>query len=263
MKILFYTRNNLTKWSEFLVSNLTCSKDILTVSEINGIGDYSLQDEFYKNVYSETSKEYALNRFGENICDEIIIRCRLLKNLERDLSLKMIGSMIISIEKILDSFKPDLFLSLRVDSYVLDIFSKILKERNINYLGLWKAALLEDHFFFTTSGEHFSLESINQEKVNRVYNQITSENFKATSITSTNQFTLATFLKKWLYYSFRDFALTWYSKFISDVYGYRYMTTGRNVPEYNVKLSNWRVNQLINKNWKKDSEIVMIRRHYL
>ena len=29
------------------------------------------------------------------------------------------------------------------------------------------------------------------------------------------------------------------------------MTTGKNVPEYNVKFSNWRVSQLINRNWEE------------
>ncbi len=250
MKILFYTRNNLTEWSKFLVNNLKSPSKILVVSEINGIGDYSLQDEYYKNVHLERSRLYAIEEFGESTCFEIITRCRLLKNLDEDLALRMIGAMLQSVEKILDSFQPDIFLSLRVDSYVLDIFSKILKRRGIKYLGLWKAALLEDHFFFTTSGEYFSLESIDEAKVEIVYDQITSESFKATSIVSTNQFSLGRFMRNWLYYFIRDITLFYYSRLISDIYGYRYMTTGRNVPEYNVKLSNWKVNKFINKNWK-------------
>ncbi len=251
MKVLFYTRNNLTDWSSFLSNHLSTPTEILTVSEINGIGDYSLQDEFYNAMSSSYSKNFAIDRFGLAACEDMIARCRLLKNIDEKIALKMIGSMTMSIEKLLDNFQPQFFLSLRVDSYVLDIFSKILEERKIKYLGLWKAALLEEHFFFTTSGEHVTYETIDEKKVEGVYESITSNSFKATSIVSTNRFSLMTFAGKWIYYLARDFLLTIYSKLVSDAYGYRYMTTGRNVPEYNVKLSNWMVNSLVNKNWEK------------
>lgn len=254
MKILFYTRNNLTVWTSFVLKNLSVKTDYLVVSELNIDSGYSLKEKFYENVYKDSSKAYALKKFGYETCDEIIIRCRLLKNIDKEKSLRMIGAMSISIEHLLEKFQPDSFVALRIDSYVLDLFNRLLIERNIKYIGLWKAALKKDNFFITTKGEHISISEVKPENADKLYEEINSEDFQATSIKNTNEFSFLTFLRRWLYYKFRDIALSIASKLQNDPLGYRYITSGKNVPEYKVKLKNFMVNRLFEKDWKNKLE---------
>lgn len=251
MKALFYTRHNLTPWVRFISENLSATDETLIISELRNEGVYSLANNFYEYIDQPEISKYAVEYYGEGDCVKIIARCRLLRNIDKNESLKMIGAMTKSLQDVLNDFNPDVFIALRIDSYVLDIMDRLLKERQIPYLGLWKAALVEDMFFVTIRGEHFQMRDPNSEEINELISNLTKQDFKATSISGKYKYDLSSFLKKKIYYFLRDTILNFQRFIHKDYYGYRYLTTGKNVKEYNLKATNWLVNDLIDSSWEE------------
>ena len=67
--------------------------DVTVLSDLRGEGDYSLVDDFYRFMRKGDAAAVAIARFGEDGCADIILRCRSLRSLDRDLAMRMIGGM--------------------------------------------------------------------------------------------------------------------------------------------------------------------------
>src|SRR5207237_5780245 len=91
-RLVFFTIHNTTPWWKYLGSRINFA-DVTVLSDLRGEGDRSLVDDFYRFMERGDSAEAALARFGKDGCADIILRCRVLRSLERQLALRMIGGM--------------------------------------------------------------------------------------------------------------------------------------------------------------------------
>lgn len=249
MKILLYTRRTMTNWMRYLANNLTVASSTMIMSELRNEGDISIADDFYRYFHKPDIAEQASRQFGEDGCNDIIARCRLLRNLKKDMALKMIGSAGQSCRTLIDNFKPNIFLALRIDSYVLDIIDRILAERRIPYIGLWRAAVVPNMLFFTTRGEHIPLREPKEEEIKECISRVIDIEFKATSLKKNVKYNFWNFFKEQLYYNLRDNFIDIQRWIIRDPFGYRYLTTSKHVKEYRVRLKDLEVLRYMRKDW--------------
>jgi len=240
MKILIYSRRGNSSWWRFVGSNLHCASAIEMVSELRYEFGHSLATKFYSTLNDKNSSKYAANFFTHLEICEIIVRCRLLRSIDNTLAVKMIGAMAVSIDEILARVKPDVFLTTRIDSYVLDVFQRLLLMRKIPYVGLWRAALFKDMCFITARGEQNLIRHVPKDELKKSMTAVRSDGFEATSIRGGKQKGLRSFIKKRAYYTCRDYFLNLQRHFHRDPLGYRYMTSGLFVPEYRVSFADWK-----------------------
>ena len=78
--------------------------------------------------------EVAVGRYGEDGCADIILRCRVLRSLKRELALGLIGSMTQAVECAFNDLDPDLVLTFTMDRYVMDVMSRMAVARGVDFL---------------------------------------------------------------------------------------------------------------------------------
>ena len=249
MRILLYTRHNATDWFRYIASNLKVASKTLIMSELRNEGDVSITDDFYRFYRQPDIAVQAFNKFGETECNEIIARCRLLRNLKKRKAMKMIGAAWQACLVLIDKFDPDMFLAFRIDSYVLDIIDRILKERGVPYIGLWRAAIVPNMVFITTRGEYTPLREPGEEEIQQCISRITSPDFQATSLKKNAKYDFLNFLKKYTYSNVRDCFLEIQRSIVRDPQGYRYLTTHHHVPEYRLGFSNRHLVNYMREDW--------------
>ena len=242
--ILVYSRKGIAKWANNLVFFLN-SKGVQSssFSELRMGSNFSLTNSFYNAI--KYNKIY--NHYDEIEINNIIIRCRLLRSLRRELAIKMILAMDYSVNILFDETNPKYIVSLRVDSYVLDLIERSSKKRGIIFLGIWKSAFIKGYFFVTSRGELNYLRPTFEQVV--CENDITNPKFKAVSIKGSKNFNTVSNFKIKLYDLFRSYYLSIFKYIIKDRLGYRYLTNSFMIPEYSVNITELSYDAFIKDDW--------------
>jgi hypothetical protein len=132
-RLVFFTIHNTTQWWKYLGSRIDFA-DVTVLSDLRGEGDRSLADDFYRFMERGDAAEAARVRFGDDGCADIILRCRVLRSLDRALALRLIGSMTQAIECAFDDLDPDLVLTFTMDRYVMDVMARTAIAHGIDLL---------------------------------------------------------------------------------------------------------------------------------
>lgn len=133
-----------------MIGKFTFKNNFINISDNKDCDETGLVKNFYKNL--ENEKIYLKSNISNKKVNEIIERDRMLRNINRNLSIKLINSMYQAIEKVLTQFKPKLVVSMAIDSYVLDLLFLICKKKRIKYVGLI-ASCINGYFRITAKGE--------------------------------------------------------------------------------------------------------------
>jgi len=243
--ILVYCRKGTFKWAnEFVQFFKLEGENSYSFSELKFGSNLSLYSAFYYAI--DFNKSY--NNFDDIEINDIIARCRLLRSLPRKLAVKMIIAIDYSVNSMFDEVNPKYIVSLRVDSYVLDIIERSSKKRGIIFLGIWKSAFKMRYFFVTSRGElnylQVSFENVVKE------NDITNRDFKAVSIIKSKKFTKLESLKIKIYDLARSYYLTAVKYLLNDRLGYRYLTNSFIVQDYNISLMEISYDKFIKDDWR-------------
>src|SRR5688572_2367645 len=132
-RLLVYIRHNTQPYWTHIANSLSFASSIVTVGELRRGLDINIMPGFYRALSDPRVIEGALLRLGEQGVLEISQRCRLLRSLPFSQARAMVGAMWHTLEVLTDEQRPDLFLSFMVDSYVLDIWERILKRRRVPF----------------------------------------------------------------------------------------------------------------------------------
>ena len=133
-----------------MIGKFTFKNNFINISDNKDCDETGLVNNFYRNL--ENEKIYLKSNISNKKVNEIIERDRMLRNINRNLSIKLINSMYQAIEKVLTQFKPKIVLSMAIDSYVLDLLYLICKKKKIKYVGLI-ASCINGYFRITAKGE--------------------------------------------------------------------------------------------------------------
>jgi hypothetical protein len=200
-RIIFFTIHNTTRWWKYLGSQIDFA-EVTVLSDLRGDGDWSLVDDFYRFLRSGDAAGAAVARFGEDGCAEIILRCRSLRNLERELAMKMIGGMAQAIETAFDRFDPKLVLTFTMDRYVIDVMARVARARGIDLLEM-TASIVPDQIIFHRRGELVPLREPSPEELGEAVKILCAESFAPVYVRNAKKFSSRRFWQVFGYFALR------------------------------------------------------------
>ena len=150
-KILCYIRPFTKKQFSFFVNYLSQNQKIIYTSEHRSVDNTGLPDLYYSFL---KTKNLRLNQTKLSKLDsiDIISRCRLLRNLKSKDSLQHLIAMYLSVEKVINTVKPDFVTMQTVDAFIPDLFRFVCKKKKIKFIGI-VGTCIHNHFRITSRGE--------------------------------------------------------------------------------------------------------------
>lgn len=170
MKVLVHLRPGEKDFYLKLVNMAFPDDEIITVSDENGSG----MIWFGQYLYNDTSNAY----FDTDTTNDIIMRCRFLRKIDRRLAVKLINNLACGLDSLFAESHLSVVVGGLVDCYTQDVLERIACKHEVLYVSF------VGHFFtgyarITSRGElrQFPREVSDQE-IKDVLNKISVESFK-------------------------------------------------------------------------------------
>jgi hypothetical protein len=194
MKIGFYVRPWSYKYFKYMASLLGGHVTPYFVSDFKGLCKGDLSTEFYailKNV-DRLSKVDISHLDGERI----VSQDRLLRTLPHKDAINLIKAAHYSILKYLQKANIDTFISVTIDSYIIDLIELNCKRLNIKFIGI-HLTMISGYTLITARGESNSIRNVDIKELSKVYKKLTSSDYSVNYVENKNPpFSLA--LKRWI-----------------------------------------------------------------
>jgi hypothetical protein len=247
MRVMIYTFSSTTPWWRYLASRLTFATQTILVSDLPEVDVYIIPS-FYRHLERPDVAAAATSALGEDGCDQVIGRCRLLRYLDRALAMRMVGAMWRTIEELLDEYRPELFLCFVVDRYILDLFERALARRGVRYVGL-AAGVLPDQVMFMAKGEYLPIREPSEAEVDRAVATLTETKFVPSYVGKT-PFSFSRFMKLYTHFTARWLAFEGLMLWRKNPLDYRYLATRWAACGYRVRLRDWQVMKFFHADWQ-------------
>jgi hypothetical protein len=246
-RLVFFTIHGTTPWWKYLASRIDFA-DVTVLSDLRGDGDRSLVDDFYRFMAKGDAAEIALARHGEAGCADIILRCRVLRSIDRGLALRMIGSMTQAIERAFDDLDPALVLTFTMDRYVMDVMERTARARGIDFLEM-TTSIIPDEVMFLRRGKPVWLREPSEQAVDAAVRQLCQEDFAPVYVRNASKFSIARFWRIFIYFAIRGaFFNVW--RFIKrDRFNIHYMDALKSL-KHKVRLMDVNALKLLDVNWQ-------------
>jgi hypothetical protein len=246
MKTLCYLRPYNKNQLLTISKNLRPKDDIKIFSEHPLVDQTGLPKLYYQNLnfFFNTSGHKDFNKKEIN---EIILRCRLLRNIEKKKALKHLTAMSFAIKEVLEIEKPNYLILQTVDHYISDLMYHYCKKKNIKFIGIVTTPF-NNYFRVTSKGE----ATFNKKTKNKIHKKLFKDYLDKKYIPIFNKKSISSPIKsvftRWLKNSFS--IIFFYSKRIIylDYYNFHYWAM------YLIAKKNFNFffpNDIGNKNWKK------------
>ena len=190
-RLVFFTIHRTTPWWSYLASRIDFA-DVTVLSDHRGEGDRQLVDDFYRFMKTGDAAAAAAARFGDVGCADIILRCRVLRSLDRNLALRMIGAMAQAIEVAFDDLHPDLILTFTMDRYVMDVMARLANARGIDFLEMTSSPI-PDHVIFHRRGQLVPLGEPSEEDLGKAVEILSEDGFAPVYVRDATKFSRAQF----------------------------------------------------------------------
>lgn len=138
-------------------------------------GTEDTRKRFYA-AYEANERSQELSAEDE---DEIVTRCRYLRNIDREKAVRQAHAMAVSIAAKLDDFRPEAILSHVVDDYVTHVCSILAAKRGIRYVS-YAFSYFPGHIQLIQGwdGTPFDLRDPSDEEVDNVHAEIGQRVFR-------------------------------------------------------------------------------------
>ena len=220
-RIVFFTIHNTTPWWKYLGSQIDFA-DVTVLSDLRGDGDVCLVDDFYHFVGMADAAEIAVARFGDDGCADIILRCRVLRSLDRWLALRMIGAMTKAIERAFDDLDPDLVMTFTIDRYVMDVMERAARARGIDFLEM-TTSIIPDEVMLMRRGQPVWLHEPSSDKVEAAVATLCKADFAPAYVRDAKRFTAIQFWRVFGYYALRGAFFNVWRFFKHDRFNIHYL----------------------------------------
>ncbi|HTB04895.1 MAG TPA: hypothetical protein VK804_30860 [Bradyrhizobium sp.] len=246
-RIIFFTIHNTTRWWKYLGSQIDFA-EVIVLSDLRRDGDWSLVDDFYRFMRSGDPAGAAVARFGEQGCAEIILRCRLLRSLERELALQMIGSMTQAIECAFDELDPNLVLTFTIDRYVMDVMARTALARGIDLLEM-TTSIVPGEVMFMRRGRPVHLREPSDSEVDAAVSVLCKEDFAPTYVRRAKKFSVWRFWRLFGYFALRGAYFNVLRFLRRDPFNAHYMDALKRL-KHKIRVGDVAVLSLLDKNWE-------------
>lgn len=200
-RIIFFTIHSTTPWWKYLGSQIDFA-DVTVLSDLRGEGDRSLVDDFYRFMARGDAAEAAIARFGDSGCADIILRCRMLRSIDRALALRMIGGMTQAIERAFDELDPDLIMTFTIDRYTKDVMERTARARGIDFLEI-TASIIPDEVILMRRGQPVWLREPSDDAVEAAIGLLCKADFAPTYVRDAKKFSIWRFWRLFAYFALR------------------------------------------------------------
>ncbi|MGT2434914.1 hypothetical protein ACU4GH_02590 [Bradyrhizobium betae] len=252
-RIVFFTIHSTTAWWKFLASRIDFA-DVTVLSDLRGEGDYSLVDDFYRFMTSSDPAKVALDRYGEDGCTDIILRCRSLRSLKRDLAMRMIGGMTQAIELAFDRLDPRLVLTFTMDRYVMDVMDRVARARGIDFLEM-TASIIPDQIFFHRRGQLVPLKEPSEDELTVAVDALCSGDFAPVYVKNARDFSKKRFWQVFGYFAVRGAFFDLWRYLKRDRYNLHYIDALKRL-KHKVRPGDVEVLDLLRKDWRSRLDAV-------
>ena len=252
-RLVFFTIHRTTPWWTYLASRIDFA-DVTVLSDLRGEGDYSLVDDFYRFMRKGDAAAVAIARFGEDGCADIILRCRSLRSLDRDLAMRMIGGMTQAIELAFDRLDPRLLLSFTMDRYVMDVMARIASARGIDFLEMTSSPI-PDHVVFHRRGQLVPLGEPSPEELGKAVEILSEDGFAPVYVRDATKFSRAQFWRVFSYFAVRGAFFNVWRFLRRDPYNLHYIDALKRL-KHKVRPGDVAVLDLLRKDWQARLEAV-------
>jgi Capsule polysaccharide biosynthesis protein len=161
-------------WSDshyrFIASQIAPSASIHILSpdpKCDGTGLYA---KYYELISTQHNRQMG-NHDATKLELDIILRCRLLRDLDRETALFHLRAMWQAMDTVLSRIKPCLILTETIDSYVIDILHFQAKLKNILIIGL-VPTFISGYFRITIRGEFVLSRTVANDEIQTVLNML-------------------------------------------------------------------------------------------
>ena len=200
-RVVFFTIQSTTAWWHYVASRMEFAETTV-LSDLRDEGDHSLVDDFYRFMNRQDAAGVALARFGREGCDDIILRCRSLRGIDRDLAVRMIGGMTQAIELAYDRLDPDLVVTFTIDRYVMDLLERIAHRRGVDFLEM-ATSIIPGQVMLMRRGRPVRLHEPSNEDVEAAVDLVCRDDFAPTYVRNLKRFSLARFWYVFGYHALR------------------------------------------------------------
>lgn len=200
--VMFFSYRNTDPWWQHLAENLDFTTSTCVVSDMRGDGTINIVDDFYSNIRKKDSTTRAIQHFSEAVCDDIIRRCRVLRNLKKTKALSMIGAMWVTINNLITQQKPRLVMSFSIDRYTLDILDRVLQFHNIPFLAM-TASIVPDQVMFMDRGKLIRVREPETQEIERARKQIVNDTYTPAYVSNLKKYNYKRFWRTFLVYKLR------------------------------------------------------------
>jgi hypothetical protein len=260
-RLVFFTIHSTTPWWKYLGSRIDFA-DVTVLSDLRGEGDRSLVDDFYHFIGKGDAAEAALARFGEDGCADIILRCRVLRSIDRGLALRMIGGMTQAIERAFDELDPDLVMTFTIDRYVMDVMERTARARGIDFLEM-TTSIIPDEVMFMRRGRPVWLREPAAEDVEAAVQLLCKADFSPTYVRNLKKFSTGRFWRVYGYYALRGAFFSVWRFLKRDRYSLHYMDALKRL-KHKVGFADVAVLALLDSSWQSRlAEVPRERRVFL
>ncbi len=133
--------------------------------------------EAQSQYYRQLNDQEKLLDLSDDEAEDMILRCRLLRNLSPMQARRLLISMERAVSDVLVEVKPTVMLSLTVDSYVMDIYAALCHKRGIRFIGL-VPSFIKEHFRITARGEYVECRNVTEEEIKATLSDLEIKNYR-------------------------------------------------------------------------------------
>lgn len=165
MAVLCYVRPWNERQFKLIAEHAFPNESIHYVSDFPKHRPYFLQEKLVRQFRQEKEGVSLIST------NDIIIRCRLLRNIDSSVAIRLVNSCYKVISDVFDLIKPRYVIGLTVDSYVIDIIQHVAKERGVKYIGL-VPLFINGYSRISTRGELNRIREPSDQEIEDVYQRL-------------------------------------------------------------------------------------------
>lgn len=160
----------------YLGEKIAPDAKVVRVSEHLKVDEGFLVYNYYKNLKRVPRGGASYVGFDVDEQVDVILRCRLLRRLPRDVANRHLAAMFESISTAFDKYNPSLVLSLTVDSYVIDLLRIVSRLRGVPFVG-FIGTFVNGYYRVSARGERTKGSDANVLAVEELRNKLLGYNY--------------------------------------------------------------------------------------
>lgn len=168
----------------------------ICLSEHRSLDESGFADDFYKFYGSKVPPEFGIE-FAKEDVDEIILRCRYLRNLKKSDAVRTVYSTFKAIESSVDRYAPEYAISITIDSYVTDIMQRVFERRGLIWIGI-VASPVNGYFRVTSRGERQCFYEPDDDAIDAAVRALTDAHYTPNYVCKTERSINAAAQRLWI-----------------------------------------------------------------